>query len=144
MEKVEAIKKALDALKEGTIAENDEEKEAFLGIYRSLIEPVGGGIPDRYFVLYDLPSYYETQIKVEELFQKPLSWAQYALQNIAHMNQFSIDESIYNYADLVWGLLPCPPDKEELQRNIQKVKEVYNWEEQEKVLLKLYGGLYEN
>jgi len=35
-------------------------------------------------------------------------------------------------------------DKEEIQRNIQKVKEIYNWEEQEKVLLKVYGGLYEN
>jgi len=32
-------------------------------------------------------------------------------------------------------------DKQELQRNIQKVKEVYNWEEQEKVLLKLYEEL---
>lgn len=32
-------------------------------------------------------------------------------------------------------------DKEELERNIQKVKEIYNWEEQEKVLLKVYNGL---
>lgn len=32
-------------------------------------------------------------------------------------------------------------DEEELQRNIQKVKEVYNWEEQEKVLLALYKSI---
>jgi len=32
-------------------------------------------------------------------------------------------------------------DKVELQKNIQKVKEVYNWEEQEKVLLKVYKDL---
>jgi glycosyltransferase involved in cell wall biosynthesis len=32
-------------------------------------------------------------------------------------------------------------DKEKLQRNIQRVKEVYNWENQEKVLLKLYKEL---
>ncbi len=31
-------------------------------------------------------------------------------------------------------------DKEELQKNIQKVKKVYNWEEQEKVLLEVYKG----
>jgi len=32
-------------------------------------------------------------------------------------------------------------DKEEIQRNIQKVKEIYNWEEQEKVLLAVYKEL---
>jgi len=32
-------------------------------------------------------------------------------------------------------------DKEELRRNIQEVKKVYNWEEQEKVLLKIYREL---
>ncbi len=35
-------------------------------------------------------------------------------------------------------------DKDELNKNIIKVKEIYNWEEQEKVLLKVYMGLYEN
>jgi len=32
-------------------------------------------------------------------------------------------------------------DKEELKKNIQKVKEVYNWEEQEKVLLEVYEAV---
>lgn len=32
-------------------------------------------------------------------------------------------------------------DKEELKTNIQKVKTIYNWEEQEKVLLNVYKGL---
>jgi len=32
-------------------------------------------------------------------------------------------------------------NKKELYENIQKVKEIYNWEEQEKVLLNLYQGL---
>jgi glycosyltransferase involved in cell wall biosynthesis len=32
-------------------------------------------------------------------------------------------------------------NKNELQKNIQKVKEVYNWHQQEKVLLKVYEGL---
>ena len=35
-------------------------------------------------------------------------------------------------------------DKEELHTNIQKLKSVYNWEEQEKVLLKVYKDLYAN
>jgi glycosyltransferase involved in cell wall biosynthesis len=32
-------------------------------------------------------------------------------------------------------------DKDELNKNIQKVKQVYNWQEQEKVLLKAYKEL---
>lgn len=35
-------------------------------------------------------------------------------------------------------------DKEELQQKIKKVKEVYNWEAQEKVFLEVYEGLYES
>ena len=31
-------------------------------------------------------------------------------------------------------------DKEEIQRNIQEVKDIYNWDEQEKVLLEVYKG----
>ena len=33
-------------------------------------------------------------------------------------------------------------NKKELQQNIQKVKEIYNWEEQEKVLINVYTELY--
>jgi len=32
-------------------------------------------------------------------------------------------------------------DKEELKKNIQKIKKIYNWGEQEKVLLSLYKEL---
>lgn len=35
-------------------------------------------------------------------------------------------------------------DRQQIQENITKIKDMYNWEEQEKVLLKVYGELYEN
>jgi glycosyltransferase involved in cell wall biosynthesis len=35
-------------------------------------------------------------------------------------------------------------DKEELKTNIQKLNTIYNWEEQEKILIKLYQNLYAN
>ena len=35
-------------------------------------------------------------------------------------------------------------DKKELNKNIQKVKKIYNWEEQEKIILDIYKDLYEN
>ena len=33
-------------------------------------------------------------------------------------------------------------DKQEINRNLKKLKTIYNWEEQESVLIKLYGELY--
>lgn len=111
-----AIKKAVDALKDRTFAESDEEHDELCMIYNALLEPRGGEMADPYFVLNDLPSYYDTQKKVEELYLQPNKWAEYALQNIAHMGRFSTDESIHNYAQLVWNLAPCPMDKEELER----------------------------
>ena len=35
-------------------------------------------------------------------------------------------------------------DKKELQLNINKVQKIYNWEEQEIILLKTYISLYQN
>lgn len=105
------LKRALDALSDRSIAEGDDEHASFLEIRRSLLE---GG--DRYFILADLPSYYAAQKKVEEFYLQPRLWAEYALQNMAHMNRFSSDESVHNYAKLVWGLLPCPVDKKELEQ----------------------------
>ena len=32
-------------------------------------------------------------------------------------------------------------DKKEINKKLKKVKKIYSWEEQEKVLLKVYGGL---
>ncbi|NGX59729.1 MAG: Maltodextrin phosphorylase [Chlamydiae bacterium] len=109
------IQRAIDALKDHSLAESEEEHEAFLSIYRSILEPSGGQRSDRYFVLNDLPSYFETQKKAEKLFQNPHKWAEVAIQNIAHMNKFSADESVHNYSKLVWGLLPCPVDPKELE-----------------------------
>jgi starch phosphorylase len=60
--------------------------------------------------------YYRTQKKVEELFLKPQEWAEYALQNIAAMGNFSSDESIKNYAKLVWDIQPCLVDPKELEK----------------------------
>lgn len=110
------IKKALDALRDCSFAENDEEKQVFMDIFHKLVETHYGGDPDRYFTLKDLQSYYETQLKAEDLYRDPRKWAFYAIHNIAGMGQFSIDISMKNYATKVWNLQPCPLDKEILDR----------------------------
>ncbi|WP_194847697.1 glycogen/starch/alpha-glucan phosphorylase [Candidatus Neptunochlamydia vexilliferae] len=107
------IKQAVDALKDRSLVENDAEHESLMAVYRSLLE---GMTPDAFFVLNDLMAYYETQKKVEELYQDPNRWAEFALHNIAGMGAFSADVSIKNYAEKIWEINPCPPDPKELKQ----------------------------
>lgn len=112
----QAIKRAVDSLRDYSLAETDAEHQVLSAVAGTLINPSGGDPPDRYFVLNDLQNYYDMQKKVEELFLQPAKWAEYAIHNIAGMGTFSSDESIHNYSRLVWGLKPCPPDPQELAR----------------------------
>jgi glycogen phosphorylase len=112
----EMIKTAVDALKDRVFADNDAEHEMIMAIYRSLLEPHNGDVPDHYFVLADLAAFYQMQKKVEDFFIDTSKWAEYALQNMAGMGIFSSDESIHNYAKLAWALKPCPCDQEELSK----------------------------
>ncbi len=106
------IKRAVDALRDRSFAQTDEEHQVFSDLYHKLIEMHYGGSPDRYFTLKDLQSYYETQQKVEELYKKRRLWAEYALHNIAGTGKFSSDFSIHQYAQLIWNIQPCPLDQE--------------------------------
>jgi starch phosphorylase len=110
------IHAAMEALKDHTFAETSAEHEVIHTLYQSLLNSHNGDPADRYFVLGDLQAYYETQKKVEELFLDSSHWAECALHNIASMGRFSIDESIHNYAHLVWDLKPCACDTEELAK----------------------------
>lgn len=110
------IHHAVDALRDHTFAETEAEHQAHNSLYRILLEAQNSSIPDRYFVLSDLRSYYETQKKVEELYLQPAKWAEVALHNIASMGKFSTDESIHNYAKKIWSIEPCPVHKPELEK----------------------------
>lgn len=110
------IKRALDSLRDRSFANDDDEHQTFSDLYHKLMEAHYGDAPDRYFILKDLQSYYNTQKRVEELYKEPNTWAEYALHNIAGMGNFSTDISIKNYCEKIWGLTPCPIDDEILER----------------------------
>ena len=101
-----AVARAVDALKDGTFAKSAAEQAIFAELHHSLLEN------DRFFVLRDLRSYYDTQKKVEDLYRHPLQWAETAIHNIAAMGRFSSDEWILHYAKQIWEIEPCPPDPE--------------------------------
>lgn len=112
----EPLRRAIDSLKDGTFSESEEEASVFAQIHRDLVEK------DTFRLLQDFRSYYEAQKKVEELFAKPMAWAEVAIHNIAGMGKFSVDHSIRNYAKEIWDLNPCPPDSDILN----KVREEYS------------------
>lgn len=98
------IQRAVDSLIDGTLAETPAEEIAFANIYRGIVE--NGTFRE----LKDLRSYYEAEKRAEELFSRPMEWAEVAIHNIAGMGPFSMDESASHYAKDIWGLKPCPID----------------------------------
>lgn len=123
------IKRAIESLRDHTFAQFDEEHQVFTYLYYHLMEGAGD-LPDRYFILKDLPSYFETQKRVESLYLNPHGWAECALHNIAGMGKFSVDESIKKYARDIWHLTPCPPD----QGIIAKVRNDYSQHDKCRIL----------
>ena len=114
--KNQQIRKAVEMLRDRSFAENDKEHQVMYNLYQRLLEGYYGETADRYFVMKDLESYYETQKKVEELYAKPPKWAEYVLHNIAGMWKFSSDRSVKEYADKIWGITPMPLNIDILER----------------------------
>lgn len=110
------IKRAVESMHDGTFTTNYAEQQDLNDLYHKLLEGHYGGAPDRYFTLLDLPGYYETQKRVEELYSTPHLWAKYVIHNISKMGRFSADTSIGHYCQDIWGLTPCPMDLDILNR----------------------------
>ncbi len=104
------IRRAIDALKDRSLISEDSEHQSLSALYYKLLEGNYGSMPDKYFILKDLESYYQMQKTVEILYKHPLRWAEFAIHNIAGMGNFSTDTSIQNYCSKIWGINSCPID----------------------------------
>lgn len=132
--KDEQIRKATDALRDGSLATNEAEHKDFCALYSSLFESHYGSTADPYFVLLDLRDYYEMQKKVDALYQQPNVWAELAINNMASMYAFSADRSIYQYAD-IWGISPCPLD----EKILAKIRHEYSEHDRCRIYTPLAG-----
>lgn len=112
------LKQALDMFRDHIFAKNDSERQAFTNQYYRLLEV------DPYFCLYDFESYYEVQKKVEHLYCQPELWAEYALNNIANMGDFSSDRSVENYCEQIWQIQSTPINQEFLDAIRCNYKEI--------------------
>ena len=101
------LRSIIDALRTGFFANGGRVLHAQLASY--LLEE------DPFFVLADYAAYSETSNRVDQLYQDPEAWSEAALLNVARMSYFSIDRTVREYAEHIWGVLPepvqagCPP-----------------------------------
>jgi starch phosphorylase len=87
-------RQALDMIFSGNF--NRDERGIFDPIRHMLLES------DHYLNLADLPSYRETQNRVDELYRDPAAWTRMAITNVAHAGRFSADRTIAEYAEEIW------------------------------------------
>ena len=92
------IHRILNTLIDGTIPGIENEGQ---DIFDSLVNH-----NDEYFLLKDYPSFYDAQLRADELYKQPVEWAKVAITNIANSGKFSSDYTILRYAGDVWKVAP--------------------------------------
>ncbi len=75
------------------------------GLFRGLFD--GLLHDDPYLVFEDYPAYAACQREVDARWAEPARWSEMAVRNIAMMGRFSSDRTIREYAQEVWGAVPC-------------------------------------
>ena len=106
-ETVPGLKRALDALDNGTL--HDDHSGWFYDLKRSLLDGYGEDASDSYYVLGDFSDYRETRDRMAaDYASHPLEWARMAWINICESGRFSSDRTIRDYATEVWKLQPTP------------------------------------
>ena len=68
--------------------------------------PLLGRGRDRYLLLADYSAYIACQECVSDTYRRPEEWTKKSILNTAHMEKFSTDRPIQEYADAIWGLKP--------------------------------------
>ncbi len=96
------IKKVTDTLIDGTFS--DDGTGDFTELHTALFEGASWHKPDHYFVLYDLESYIEALLKVNEEYKDSDSFANKQLHNAINSAFFSSDRAIETYARFIWGI----------------------------------------
>lgn len=125
------IQTAVNRLRDGSLTTNESEQQALSSLYHSLLEGHYGANADQYFVLKDLEDYYNTQKRVDILYQQPMKWAEYAIHNIAGMGPLSSDRSIKDYCSQIWGIEPYPCD----EKILAKVRHEYSEHDRCRILI---------
>ena len=97
------IKRVLDTLIDGTFSDGGAKGEgSFEELYKGLLHGTHWHQADHYFLLYDLPDYVETKLKVNKDYKDRIAFGTKCLNNIATCGKFSSDRTILEYAKEIW------------------------------------------
>ncbi|WP_252273328.1 glycogen/starch/alpha-glucan phosphorylase [Pseudomonas subflava] len=94
----ERLSTALEAIRSGVFSPDDPAR--YVGLIDALV------YDDRFMVCADFDDYWDTQRRVDELWQDPARWWRAAILNTARMGWFSSDRTIREYAKEIWRALP--------------------------------------
>jgi glycogen phosphorylase len=92
------LREVLDMIASGFFSPDDPDR------YRDLVDDLLGN--DAFLVLADFEGYMEAQAHVDALYRDPEEWTRRAMLNTARMGYFSIDRTVQQYAEEVWGVTP--------------------------------------
>jgi starch phosphorylase len=96
------LRQAIDMIAGGYFAPHEP------GLFRPIVDSLTTG-GDFFLVLADFESYMAAQDRVDALYRQPREWARRAILNVARMGYFSIDRTVDEYAENIWGVKPVPP-----------------------------------
>jgi starch phosphorylase len=96
VEKSPRLKEVLDAIGSGVFSA--DEPARFKPIVDSLLTS------DRFLLLADHASYWDTQGEVDGVYGNTSEWTRRAILNVARMGRFSSDATIRDYARDIWGV----------------------------------------
>jgi len=88
------LARSIGAIEAGVVSPGDPQR--FEHLTRALRHT------DDYLVTADFADYFNTQRRVDELYQRRADWAKACIMNIAGMGWFSSDRAIRDYAEAIW------------------------------------------
>ena len=94
------LARAIDLIREGFFSPEEPD------IFHSLVDLLLND--DRYFVLADFESYYNSNRDVDALYRDQDAWTKKAILNVARMGKFSSDRTIMEYNRDIWHAEPWP------------------------------------
>ena len=98
------LARAIDLIREGFFSPEEPD------IFHSLVDLLLND--DRYFVLADFESYYNSNRDVDALYRDQDAWTKKAILNVARIGKFSSDRTIMEYNRDIWHAEPWPVIKE--------------------------------
>ena len=109
-ERSAVVKRAVDSLIDGSIANDPDSHRVFIEIYNSLLTG-DWRKPDYYFNLYELENYIARKLDAIYDTRDELKFHTKCLRNTVNAGKFSSDRTICEYAKEIWDIKPINVNK---------------------------------